>query len=1826
MTTLREYQMQERQLRSTLEMTKKFVDGFKDGEDEAQIDVRLNMLDDALAKFYVVRRKIDVLTDVFGVDAAGKEKAQDVEEHTKALWEFENLYCDLKAKLLAKRKEEAPTQAAPAQAKSTVSRVKLPEIKLPSFGGNITEWITFRDSFKSLIHNSENLSDFDKFTYLQSSLFGEALAEISTVRVSDTNYQVAWGVLENRYGNMKLILKSHLDAIFAVEPVRDECFEALNHLLSVVDKNLQMINKLGVKTEDWSILLAHVVTSKLDAATLRHWEEHNKKSKEFVKYETLLEFLREQCGVLQTIDSMKKATRNERRPPKYASSHAASAEPSGCFFCNGPQHNVFQCFAVKKMSCAERVAVARRNMLCFNCLQPGHVVEKCTRGFCSMCKRKHHTLLHENFGQRSNAAAAGPNASRPHSGNTPSTHYPQQKTQSQTRHTPTQSTQNPTQTPVSQSSQPQSSQLATGHTAACNLSSSLVPSRTEEVREVLLSTAVVRICDSRGHTLFARALLDSGSQRNLMTKEFARKLKCKPQSDYLRVKGIGVAESTSTFAVTTTVCARSSTISEFAASMRFHVLAKVTANLPFNNIDAEQLSIPGDVKLADPHFYRPGPVDMIIGAEHYYDLLSDGKMKLGEASPTIQNTELGWVVSGVVNGVAAKLPRVVANQNSAEAEALAEINDLLAKFWELESCQTPSTHSLEESACEDLFRANTVRDETGRFVVRLPKKQTILQSLGESRSIAMKRFYGLERRLTANPELMKQYSDFIHEYLEMRHMEEVKEDTEEKQAYYLPHHAVLRPDSTTTKLRVVFDASCATSSGVSLNDALMVGPVVQDDLLTIILRFHDQDLQRILWRDSPSEPVRTFKLTTVTYGTASAPYLATKCLRTVGEEVETTHPLAAKTIKHDFYVDDMLSGADSIEEAQKLVGDTSERLMAAGFLLRKWRSSDNAVLEAIPEELRDEGGAKELDSSTAAVKTLGLLWDSSSDEFKFKTPTWNSATVFTKQTVLSDTARIFDPVGLVGPVVVIAKIFLQKLWKKGIDWKEPLPENLVHIWEEFRRNMMSFDNITVPRWVGFSLQCVKLELHGFCDASLEAYGACFYTRSTWSNGGVSVNLLTSKTKVAPMTDLKRRTKEETIPRLECSSGLLMCHLLQKIRPLFPVDIEIHLWTDSMVVMSWLASAPSRWNPFVANRVSEMQHLSKGCVWHHVPGVENPADLLSRGMIPALLAYASLWWIGPTWLCLSPDKWPQTRNPTQEELEAALLEQRASYACTVQILQPEQLFTRYSSLFALIRVTALCRRFAHNARPANRECRKSGYITHAEHEAALLELVKLAQKECFPHELADLEKKGEVNETSKLNALNPRLVEGVILVGGRLRNAAVSAGRKHPMILDNHHPLTKLILQHYHHKYFHAGLQLLISSVRERFWPLSVRRAARQVIFECVPCFRNKPKVQDQLMADLPQERVNPAPPFLKTGVDYCGPFQLSYPGRKARPVRCFVAVFVCLVTKAVHLEVVTDLTTQAFLAALKRFTARRGKPQLIMCDNAKTFVGAKRELDDLAKLFCDQQFHEAVVRDAAKESIEFKFIPPRSPNFGGLWEAAVKSFKTHFKKTIGLRVLQHDEFVTVLVQIEACLNSRPLTPLSSDPNDLDVLTPGHFLVQRPLAAVAEPDLAEVPENRLSAWQRTQDFVQQIWRKWSTQYLSDLHNRTRWTRQRNNLSCGMMVLLKEENLPPQMWHLGRVTDIRTGSDGPYLSNKPSIKGPITNRIYPLDAFQGISLVVLDSARARPETGEKSLNSCPWGHTQSHDQLSNRKTCSNSAAGVTLHRSSYSLASFPDDQRS
>ncbi|XP_062703836.1 uncharacterized protein LOC134286264 [Aedes albopictus] len=401
-------------------------------------------------------------------------------------------------------------------------------------------------------------------------------------------------------------------------------------------------------------------------------------------------------------------------------------------------------------------------------------------------------------------------------------------------------------------------------------------------------------------------------------------------------------------------------------------------------------------------------------------------------------------------------------------------------------------------------------------------------------------------------------------------------------------------------------------------------------------------------------------------------------------------------------------------------------------------------------------------------------------------------------------------------------------------------------------------------------------------------------------------------------------------------------------------------------------------------------------------------------------------------------------------------------------------TKYSNpvhhSFSLVRVVAFLHRFGHNASPQNRTDRKVGSLSTLELNNATKTLVRIAQHESFGKDIAEIKSKGHVSSHSALKTLALILVDGILRVGGRLRHAAISEDRKHPMILPARHILTERILVHYHQKQLHAGPQLLVACVREKFWPLRIRNLARKVKHSCVNCFRCKPTNLKQLMGDLQPERVTPTLPFLSTGVDLCGPFQFRKLPRTS-PVKCYVAIFVCLVTKAAHVELVYDLSTAAFLVALHRFVARRGRPKLIECDNATNFKGAARELAQLRKQFYDQQHQTEIISSCADDGTEFRFIPPRSPNFGGLWEAAVKSFKKHLRATIGNSVLSQDEFVTLLARIEACLNSKPLTPLSADPNDLEVLTPGHFLIHRPPTAFSEPNLSEVPSNRLDRWQR-----------------------------------------------------------------------------------------------------------------------------------------------------------
>jgi hypothetical protein len=283
--------------------------------------------------------------------------------------------------------------------------------------------------------------------------------------------------------------------------------------------------------------------------------------------------------------------------------------------------------------------------------------------------------------------------------------------------------------------------------------------------------------------------------------------------------------------------------------------------------------------------------------------------------------------------------------------------------------------------------------------------------------------------------------------------------------------------------------------------------------------------------------------------------------------------------------------------------------------------------------------------------------------------------------------------------------------------------------------------------------------------------------------------------------------------------------------------------------------------------------------------------------------------------------------------------------------------------------------------------------------------------------------------------------------------------------------------------------------------------------------------------------VNPARAFVKCGVDYAGPFTLrAIPGRSKVTFKGYLALFVCLTTRAVHLEIVSSLSTDAFLAALKRFTARRGKSSDIYSDCGTNFVGASKELKELLALVNSNPHQQRVSSHLANEGIRFHFNPPSAPHFGGLWEAGVKSVKHHLHRVVGNTRLTFEEMTTLMAQIEACLNSRPLTPISTDPNDLCALTPGHFLIGESLTAIPEPDITELKANRLSRWQLVQQLYQHFWRRWSGEYLSRLQQRPKWLRHRADIRVNDMVIIKDERFPPLKWKLGRVMEIQPGDDG------------------------------------------------------------------------------------------
>lgn len=1584
---------------------------------------------------------------------------------------------------------------------SNVCNIKLPEITLPQFSGRYEDWNPFKIEFDNLITNNKQLNDVQKLRYLNSALKNEA----KLLQTPEDSFQSLFDALKNRFENKRILVNIHIKAILEFEKIVHESSKELRRLVDIIHKNIRALNNLGFERNEFSdALISIVILEKLDKDTRKQFEL-SINSSEVIKLDDLIAFLEKRSQSLESINKNTnvKSKSNVEQKPK--SLFIKSNNPDrNCVVCN-MNHPLYKCSKFLEMNFPARFNVIKRYNLCLLCFSKNHMLSQCkSHYFCSICQSKHNTLLHkpDNTSILSNMSE---NSTR-------------------------------SQTPVGRAEK-----LALPSDGSCK------NSQVEEKpfanclfisnKSVILPSAKIMIQTGAGKFIEGTTLIDSCSMINCVTADFAKQLRLKKIKTFAPVSGINGIDVTLNQKIKTLIANKEKS---FVKELEFLIIPKITETTSFKSLSEEKLEIPKNIVLADVNFNKPQKIDLLLGAECFFDLLKSGQVRCLPHDLILQETVFGYVVSGVIQN-----PSPDPNY-CALLTQIDNIEETMRKFWEIENINDSETPlSNEELYCENHFKENYYRTSEGQYGVCMPMDDSTL--LGESKQLAEKRLSQIWKRLSRDSNLQLLYSEFMQEYKSLDHMEIVKKSEIENVSYYLPHHGVYRPDKSSTRLRVVFNASSPTSSGLSLNDILLKGKIPQQELFSIMLRFRthryaftadiekmyrmilihpsQRDLLRILWKENINSPVQICRLKTITYGTANAPYLATRTLRQLALDEHENLPLASSVALTDFYIDDILSGESSLEKTKLLQAQLIELLNRGKMTLHKWHSNH-------PELLGSENKIstqyhfneqKELNS----VKALGVLWDTQNDCFLYqiKIP---EKEVYSKRDVLSLISRHYDPLGLIGPVITRAKIFMQRLWSAKLEWDDPLPDAMNKDWLCFISSLTELENLRIPRFIFYENRII---VHGFADAAMSAYGAVIYVQNLPQIGSPTARLLCSKSRVSPLKTL-------SVPRLELCACLLLAKLVKKVLPSLNAEIEtVVLWSDSMIALAWIEKSPHLLKTFVGNRVSLIQELSGTLKWLHVPSKSNPADVISRGLDAKDIISCDLWWYG------GPKLIQDEIQPVEHQLEPCdyadfekELKQpsNSNFAVFETNTFVNHLLNLTNDYMKLIKILSFIIRFLHNIRHTRDKW--SGKLSVEELKNSELNIIRLAQKGEFFSDILSLRENGQINHRSHLRSLNPFLDKnGILRVGSRIAYSGVSYNSKFPIILPAKHRLTQLIMSYYHLKYFHLGPQALLNTVRQMFWPISGRSLARKIVHQCVQCFKHRPILTEQLMGNLPVERVRIEPPFNKCGLDFCGPFLIkSKNQRKGSFQKIYVAVFVCFVTRAVHLEIVSDLSSEALIATLKRFIARRGKCSTIFSDNASNFTGARTELKRLFKLALIPE--KELVDYLLSEEIEWRFIPPRAPHFGGLWEAGVKSFKTHLKKTIGNSKLTIEEFLTLVTQIEAVLNSRPITPLSSDSSDFNPLTPGHFLIGRPLTAPLEPDITIKPDNRLSRWERVTKMTQNIWKRWQRDYLSQLHERTKWQFEKNNIKIGTVVLLKEDNLPVCHWVLGRIEEVIPGRDG------------------------------------------------------------------------------------------
>ncbi|XP_076294567.1 uncharacterized protein LOC143215872 [Lasioglossum baleicum] len=1616
-------------------------------------------------------------------------------------YECEELVIETQATLYTFLKELAPLASASNERNehenNATSSAKLRRIDVPTFSGDFKDWPPFKSLFTSLVLNNASLDDTEKFHYLLRSLNGDALDLIRNLPIDGDNFKRAWQLVDEQYNNTRVLIDNLLETLFSLPRAKSESAAELKKLRGTVKQILNALEVLKCQVQHWGPFIIFWVSRRLDSESLKAWELLIANQIEYPKFSVLDEFLQQRTFALM---SYEKAT-TVATIPKPRSSSALSHNTIGprprCILCSA-DHYIGACTQFLAKTPEQRKQFVTQNRRCYNCL--GNHPRKACRSTkkCTTCASRHHSSLHDASTSTSpgdamptaNSRVDPPNAAAHHVG------------------------------PVA---------------------SSVVMRR-----PILLATALVKVTSHNGDSITARALLDQGSEVSFVKESMCQRLRLPRQHANLPIYGIGAGHHVTTRGASTFTI--SSLTEKYTCEVRAFILPELTHYTPAVAVPQASWDHIKGLKLADSAYLESQPIDIVIGVDIYNRIIQPDVRRGDDDAPVAQLTKLGWIISGPASSGCSHATSI--GVSSFQCSVDRDLYDLVERFWAQEEPprQHDTTLTESERKCEEHFALTHTRDQTGRYIVRLPFTKHPCE-LGDSRSAAWRILLRNEKALVARPHVRDKYVEFLDEYERLGHMRvSNRDDRDAKTAsYVLPHHGVFRGTGESSKIRVVFNGSHRTTSGNSLNDCLHTGPKLQVDLSDVILRWRryrfafsadvekmyrqirvaedDQIFQRILWRREPSLPVQEYALTTVTYGLACAPFLALRCMRQLAIDEGDNFPRARDTLLREAYVDDILSGANDLRTAQEKIDHLQNLLGAGGFTLKKWVANCPELIPA------DEQSPEPLNERTLSLdaphRALGLAWKTEPDAFVFSFQAPATAHQ-SKRGVLSTISQIFDPLGWLAPITVQGKLLMQELWAQKTSWDDDLPTEFSRRWERFCTDLIDIREFAIDRWIGELEPDHGVEIHGFSDASTRAMGIVIYIRVRNDDESVRVTLLSAKSRVAPI-------KPMTIPRLELSAALLLVKQVAHIRKVLGLErIPTHLWTDSAVALAWIRSPPSKWKDFVRNRVADIHMLAPQTYWHHVPGNCNPADLASRGVSPQALRN-SIWWRGPAWLREFSPAWPNETLSPDGRIDA---ERRPEKVATLHAAPTPSwdLLHRFSSLTRLLRITALCFRAVRRMRVKRADREPVDLLTVAEIEEARRFWIRQTQADHFASEIQALNRGAALPKSSKLVKLMPFAdANDILRVGGRLQHSLLDADQKHPMILPRSSAFTSLVIAQAHLRNLHAGTQLTLATLRQSYWIIiGGRQPIRAFISKCVTCARHRARQCTQIMGQLPSRRATPSRAFLHSGVDYAGPFLWrTKRGRGGQILKGYLALFVCMATGAVHLEFVSDYTADAFIAAYKRFTGRRGICCTLSSDCGTNFVGADGEL---RRMFTRaSQESRSIAHSLANLGTQWRFNPPSAPHFGGKWEAAVKSTKFHMRRVIGDSTLTFEEYATLFAQIEASLKSRPICPLSDDASYLATLTPGHFLIGDALNVIPEPDLADTPRNRLSRWQLLRQIVEHFWSRWSREYLQQVHTASKWHTMSQPFRVGDLVLVRDERTPPANWPLARVTELHPGKD-------------------------------------------------------------------------------------------